>query len=375
MSLLRVSEGLDLVLISENEVLVKFGSRSYPSELIRDVDLTGVLGVLVSRALQGPVSAGELLAEVDARHREDAQSLVDELVARGILIEAAKSPVEQYLAYTFTGDTTLAERSVTVLGAGPVAAGLTRSLLQHGVGRVAILDHRESDDLWRRFLPLASQADVRLGTPAGMVLRDLLTAAGYGAVEAVDGELHDAASVERALEASDVAVLALEQSDLRLAHVVNRCCIAVRKPWILTRVDGNFGLVGPLFVPLHTACYNDYATLADSAELSPEMTRRYRHHVLRRGAGSFFPGLPVYADLVAGFASLAVVHFLIRDASFALGRALTLDFDRMLIDVEDVLKLPRCPVCGVEKSSYQPTFSPEVVTRAPSTPGMQVSGE
>jgi hypothetical protein len=74
--------------------------------------------------------------------------------------------------------------------------------------------------------------------------------------------------------------------------------------------------------------------------------------------------LPVYAEIVAGYATLAVVHFLVRGASFALGRVLTLDFDRMLIDVEDVLKLPRCPVCGRERSAYQPAFSAEIVTRS-----------
>jgi bacteriocin biosynthesis cyclodehydratase domain-containing protein len=185
-------------------------------------------------------------------------------------------------------------------------------------------------------------------------------------VESLDAQL-DAAGVETAVARSDVTVLALEQPDLRLAHLVNRFCIRNRKPWLLTTIDGNFGLVGPLFLPVHTACYNDYRTLADAATSnpgSPGMTRKYHQYILKRGAASFFPGLPAYAEIVAGYASLAILHFLLRNSCFALGRVLTINFDRMLIDVEDVLKLPRCPVCGGERSASQPPFSAEIVTRS-----------
>jgi len=184
-------------------------------------------------------------------------------------------------------------------------------------------------------------------------------------VESIDAQL-DAAGVETAVARSDVTVLALEQPDLRLAHLVNRFCIRNRKPWLLAIIDGNFGRVGPLFIPVHTACYNDYRTLdaATTNPANPEMARKYRQHILKRGAVSFFPGLPAYAEIVAGYSSLALVHFLLRNSSFALGRVLTIDFDRMLIDVEDVLKLPRCPVCGGERSAYQPPFSAEIVTRS-----------
>jgi hypothetical protein len=118
-------------------------------------------------------------------------------------------------------------------------------------------------------------------------------------------------------------------------------------------------------VPGVTACYNDFRTLADAADASPLMARVYRNHAVRRGATTFSPGLPAHAEIMSGFVSLAAVHHLLMGTSYLLGRALTIGFDRMTLDVEDVLKLPRCPVCGRLRSAYQPPFSAEVVTRVP----------
>jgi len=125
--------------------------------------------------------------------------------------------------------------------------------------------------------------------------------------------------------------------------------------------EGNFGLVGPLFLPIHTACYNDYQVLAEAATPSPAIARKHRQYIEHRAVGSFFPGLPAYAEILAGFSALAVVNFLLHGTSFALGRVMVMDFDRMAIEVEDVLKLPRCPVCSREKSAYRRPFSPDLM--------------
>src|SRR5438067_1508533 len=113
---LRVAEGLDLVPISDNEVLVQFGSRSYPSQLLRDTDLTGVLGRIVSRLELQPATVQELVEQVAPEHRDEAKRVIENLRDQGILTEVGASAVDQYLAYTFTGETRLAEASVSLVG-------------------------------------------------------------------------------------------------------------------------------------------------------------------------------------------------------------------------------------------------------------------
>ena len=190
------------------------------------------------------------------------------------------------------------------------------------------------------------------GSRADVAVCDALGAG----LKALDARI-DTAGIERAVTEAEFVVLALEQPDLRTAHLVNRFAIRERRPWLLTNIDGNLGLVGPLFLPVETACYNDYRTLAFAATPNRGMARKHREHLLQhRGTGSFFAGLPSYVEIAAGHASLAIVHYLLRGTCFALGRVMVIDFDRMQIDVEDVLKLPRCPVCGTQKSAYRPTL-------------------
>lgn len=366
-TLVAVAEGLDIVVLSNDEVLVQFGTRSTPSFLLRDSDLKGILGSVIGRLLSGPASTGELLSILRPEDGPEGRTLVSDLIEQGIVTRVSASPVEQYLQYTFDGDgdVTLGNRTLSVIGLGPVGARLANSLLQHGLGKVTLLDDRKADKLWYSCSPFGRVEQGESCRPVGAVLRDQLRAAGCaGSIEALDDHL-DAAGVELAVTCSDFTVVALERPNLRLTHLVNRFCIRDRKPWMLAAIDGNFGLVGPLFLPGLTACYNDYRTLAEAAIPSSEMARKHRQYCLARTTDSFFPGLPAYADIVAGHSALAIVHFMLRETSFALGRVLVIDFDRMTIDTEDVLKLPRCPACGGEKAPYQPAFAADIVTGLP----------
>ena len=124
------------------------------------------------------------------------------------------------------------------------------------------------------------------------------------------------------------------------------------------RRHGNIGLAGPLFVPPDTACYNDYEMLGRATTSNPAMDGLYHRFLLHRGSGSFFPGLPAYVDIVAGFGALAAVQYLIGGSSMAVARLIAIDFDEMRVDVEDVLKLPRCPVCGGGRVPAEPPFPP-----------------
>jgi bacteriocin biosynthesis cyclodehydratase domain-containing protein len=313
---IAVAEGIDLVLLSEDEVLFQCGTRSHPSELLRDADLTGLLGTLARRLLDGPVALDELLAAVQEQDRAEARKVVVDLLERGILTDIRRDPVEQYLRYTFEDTQDLDPRpAVSVLGAGSLATRIASSLTLH---------------------PLAVE---RLAD--GFDLDGVRTAAG----------------------SSHLLVLALDRPAPGLAHLVNRVCLQARTPWLLATIDGSRGLTGPLFLPPNTACYNDYRTLVEATTPSAPMIRRYERWIRANGRRPAFAGVPAYADIIAGFATLAAVHFLSRGTSFATGRQLSIDFERMRIDVEDVLKLPRCPVCGPARSSYRPAFAPEIAEK------------
>lgn len=355
---LQIAEGLDVVVISDNEILVQFGSRSHPSRLFRDTDLTGALGEIFGRLQDGPASRDDLLAQV-AESGADAVALLDGLCERGILVPTDTDLVAQYLGYTFSGTTQLKDFQVGQIGAGPVGAYVAEILLQHGIGRLRLADDREADASWSRFV----------GKPGGrshqfteVGLRDRLAKLGYDGVEAGQAGSFDD-SLLALVHESDLVILTLERPDVRLAHLVNRVALTTDTPWIAACLDGNFGVAGPMFAPGITACYNDYRALADAATPSPMMARAYRRHRPAPAGHSFFPGLPAYAASLAGFVSVAATQMLLSSSSFLLGRTLTVNFDAMIIDVEDVLRLPRCPVCRPYRSAAQTPFPAEAVSR------------
>jgi bacteriocin biosynthesis cyclodehydratase domain-containing protein len=339
------------VVISADEVLIQFGTRSHPSELLRDRDASGAMAHVFARLLQGPSTIEELLTAVPLSHRDGAAALVKDLVTRGILADVQSSPVDQYFSYAFEEQRPARVPRVGFIGAGPLGARVAQNLARQNLADIVLLDDRPVDETWAAFMPLGT-GHASLGSRA-----DAAATAHLSRVTCLDGAV-DASGVEAAVATTDLVVLAFEQVDLRTAQLVNRFALGARKPWLHLTIDGNFGIVGPLFHPPDTACYNDYRTLVVAATPSALMARKHREHLLRRGSGSFFTGLPSYADIVGGHASVAATHYLLRQTSFALGRVMLIDFERMEIDVEDVFKLPRCPVCGVDKAAYRPALYP-----------------
>jgi len=356
------ADGLDLVLVSDDELLVQFGTRSRPSELFRDDDLTGVIGLLVRKVLSGAISLRELLADMHADQRDGASDFVQSLVEQGILGDVEHSSIHQYLGYTLTGDSSVADRKVAIVGAGPVAARIAHNLLRQGIGQVRLFDRRSTDAAWLDAVPFGCGQSSDIGRPAHRVLGERLRQLGYENVRCVESS--GDAFVEETIEGSSLVILALEQPDLHRAHTINRACVRSETPWLHVVVDGNLGVVGPQFLSPDTACYNDFRSLTNAATPSSAMARRYRKQVRESPKTSFFVGLPAFADVVAGHASIAAVRFLLCGTSPLVGRVMTIDFDGMNIDMEDVLKLPRCPVCEAGRPSYRPPFPEGVETAA-----------
>jgi bacteriocin biosynthesis cyclodehydratase domain-containing protein len=306
--------------------------------------MTGVIGKVIGLLLQGPATYHELIAVPSGASPDDTVAFVDQLVERGFVTPDERHPVEQYVRYAFEGGASSAHSAVTLFGCGPLGSRIATSLLQHGLRQIRLVDDRPIDRLWHQFaISRGDTDDVPAATAAEALARLLRT--GDTSCEVSRGQ-ERADVVDEAVRRSDLVIVALEQVDLRLTHLVNRYALRRQTPWLHVLIDGNIGIIGPLCEPPYTACYNDFRTLATASTPSAAMMNRYRRHIRERSASSFFPGLPAYADIVAGYATLAAVHRLLGRPSFASGRVMFVDFEQMQIDVEDVLRLPRCPVCS-----------------------------
>ena len=378
-----IASGLDVVIISDSEILIQHGTGSRPAELIRDTDLTGVLGRLMHALETGDADLQELLSLFTGEDRAEAEDLIDQLVASRILADSSRSAVQQYLGFSMGAESSLESARVSVIGAGPVGARIADTLVRHGIGELRILDERATDAIWHAYVAPAHRGEKPVGEPAHQVLCDQLSG-GATQVTALSGGFAPGAIADAVREV-DLVVMAIEHVHPRLAHLVNRACLRVGTPWLLAQVDGAqrpldsvdipavsggvrmilssekrsstaAGAAGPLFYPPHTACYNDFEVLARSISTNAAMDRLFHRHLQIRGTASFFPGLPSYVDIVAGYVGLAAVEYLLTGSSWALERVTTIDFDSMVIDTQDLLRLPRCPVCGGGSAPLHPPF-------------------
>ena len=55
---------------------------------------------------------------------------------------------------------------------------------------------------------------------------------------------------------------------------------------------------------------------------------------------------PPYVDVAVGFMIDALVRFAVSGMSDFAGRALRINFEKSAFDVQEVLKIPRCPACN-----------------------------
>jgi bacteriocin biosynthesis cyclodehydratase domain-containing protein len=122
----------------------------------------------------------------------------------------------------------------------------------------------------------------------------------------------------------------------------NRIALAARVPWLqVLPFDGRFIAIGPLYVPLETACYECYrlrrASNVDYPSDFLALGEQPAHH----------PAAPTLDRAVAGLAATVAVRWLAHVDPLLPGiwYALEHDWDLRLTS-HFVYRVPRCPACS-----------------------------
>lgn len=137
-----------------------------------------------------------------------------------------------------------------------------------------------------------------------------------------------------------------------LLESINAQSIVNRRPWMLVGAWNRRLLVGPIFVPGETACYDCYRTRLAShrahleAFRALDVWRRTREEI-----GSSEPLLPALAELTAAHVALELFHFAADfQPARTVGRVLVYQPADAALTIESVLRVPWCRSCvGVEK--------------------------
>lgn len=316
-----------------DEILVKHGSRSRQSRVIRDAAKTGLLGGVLRAIAFSPASVDDLVGRgvLEPAQAETGRACVDELVRQGIVIPEDENPSSSYMRLLFPG--------------GDQEIVSTRDVAIVGSGSLSMLVACYVASLQPRSLHLLS--DVGDDVPDVRSHPDAL-------VHFADGTPDDVAEIERAFDGRDLVVAPLGRYSPWLLHTLNETALRTGVPWIAGYMDGSMGVVGPHCVPGRTPCYSEFEMQFESTISMAREHIVYKEHVLNGAAGTQTFGPHIGA--VAGWMASAVLPALVTGRSPVTGRAVVLDFERLMIDQVEVLKAPRCPACGVLRSPYRHPF-------------------
>ncbi|MEU3948257.1 TOMM precursor leader peptide-binding protein [Streptomyces sp. NPDC029526] len=308
---------LTVVQCTDDEVLLRHGSRSRYSRVLRDDGRHRVLGPLLT-AFTEPRLRDDIVSRfADRADKDQLGALVDDLVDGGVLVPEGSGLLAMHRSLMGGRPVReLGETTVGLVGGGSVGTRLNTQLAELGVGRVPDL------------------------------------AAGTGGLEAPDGDERLAAL----LDDTDLVVLALDGFRPSLLHRLNRAAVAAGRPWLPVYADGSELIVGPLVVPGESACYNEHEIQHESSRALRHEYQLYSEELARRTADDLPPLLAPYAAIAASWAAIGIAPYLVDGASFLVGRAIRIDLERLEITQEHVLRLPRCPVCTEQRPSFRHPF-------------------
>lgn len=330
-ALLVKNPALVVIRCNSDEIMVRMGSRSRVSKQIKDDGKRGLLAETVER-FAVPQSVSSVKGDLDNVENEDLTEIVEFLRDNGVLVDVTSAePAFLSLGLGLGDSSGLATRRVGIVGSDRTAISVAEHLADAGVRQFSLL----ADDT---------------GEVGAAIAR-----ADQGAeIDTLEGDAGEAALVD-VFEASDLVLALSGELDMSQAYACNSSALELGTPWILAYADGLSLIIGPLFRPFDTACFNCFDT-QEEAGRTLLMEHLYYKSQLMAGGFEARPLPRFAADLMASLVALGAVQALGGRASALDGTVLRYDLERLEVIRESVLRLPRCPACVAGNPDYRHPF-------------------
>ncbi|WP_323171288.1 TOMM precursor leader peptide-binding protein [Natrialba sp. PRR66] len=310
---------------------IRAGPWTGPVLTIKETDEEDAIEDLFE-LLDGEHTLEEIFAAFDEEDHAAIGSLLEQLADRNIIYDGAEistnlgGPQLMHSSrFQHESRTPLGETDALVINAGSIAVQIAQDLLESGVGTV------------------------RFAQPIPEAKADVSDFRSDGRFELVaEGDFTDA------IADTTAAIYAADRAYPALGEEISKTADETGTPWMLAQVSGFDGLVGPTVFPGETGCYNclQRRTAANINDVTYDMYR----DTLSDQPGLSTEGLPSYSRMVAGYSTIDFLHLLAYGQSFTIGRSLVINFLDLSVEVNDVLRLPRCDICGKDPGDDMPRF-------------------
>jgi bacteriocin biosynthesis cyclodehydratase domain-containing protein len=358
---LVVNPHLRVVHCSDDEILVKHGSRSLFSEVITDDKRTKLLGKVL-RNLRVPTSMRDLYGKGVLSEEELplAEELVTYLGERGVLMPPETDMTRMYLDTVLNGagdSGKIGSCIVGLVGAGYLGSRIARELVHFRPKQLLITDPREVVDarISGKYLDFGPEV-VKNGMGYAECLHRHLSGTSFEEAQVLAGDLGREGALDEVFERADFVIAAWENFSPSLFHSLNASAVDHKTPWMLAYFDGSEVIVGPTYVPGESCCYYEYEMQSEATLALKDEYFLYKEDLQQDGFDVSCVALPPYLQVAAGLATTAVLRFLMGGQTFTAGRAIRIDFERFSVDYQEVLRLPRCPACSPGRPPYKQLF-------------------
>lgn len=257
---LALNPHLRVVFTSNDEILVKHSGRSPISRIIRDDGRTKLLGAVLRNIKEhGNLEALLASGAVPADKKAEAEELVAYLVQEQVLVNAGEDVIQVFLGSILGGTQPVANAIVGLVGVGYLGSRVAEDLARLPVGELHLLDERrvQKSSIDRRFFRVAPER-VEDDRPFADVVAEHLQTVGPTRISRHLEVRRDHTALRELFSLCQLVILASESLDSSLMHTVNEVALETGKPWLCLHIDGSEAFIGPLFLPMESACYNEY---------------------------------------------------------------------------------------------------------------------
>lgn len=316
--------------ISDDEIEFRVGPFEGPKHTIKDSDREGTIGDLLEY-FDGSHTVPEILAAFDPDQAEDVRTVIFAMLEKNALVDASERDPDALWSYS-----TLSERisedererlrttTVGVVTRGRVGTMVASDLAESGVESVRVHD-------------LGGDQGDRIESDPGL-------------------DSHDG-SVEDLVSAVEYVLYADRSPGMAVARELNEHAVATGTPVTFGQVLGAEAVVGPTVLPERTPCLE---CLLERWKMHLPADTNYPAYAERAGD----PGevhLPAHSRLAAGLLAKEATTQLLTGHGYVVGRTVDVELLGMEFEANEVLRIPRCEVCGTTHDDWQRLIDPEVL--------------
>lgn len=236
---------------------------------------------------------------------------------------------------------------VAVFGLGRVGSHAVASLARAGVGNITGIDGGTVETSLPSSSALYLQDDI--GRPRGEAMAERLRALSPQVqFQPLSTEIDDLQDVARIVHRSGLALVCMDAPEVATYRAVNEAAVHQGVPWLKAALDGFEAQLGPTVMPGETACYTCYEMRTRANWSYYDENLAFEELLAKEGPKVEYGCLAAFSGFLGNLAALEAVKLLTGFLPpLTCGKFVTFHISNFDLQSHEVMKLPRCPTCGV----------------------------